>query len=878
MRLRARGVRHTNHRTRITETRSADGHNTISVPSASFGCCVSPSTLVTYRISLAQTCGEFRPMTPNFQAPRPLHPRAYLRGNQLLASNRRLNAAKSHPYLKNGGWGDNHGQSTSSLYILLVCLFVFEIVGCAGGIKSGTTTTGTGSGSTSGSGNGNGSGSGNSGGSGSTTTIPAAPTGVMATAGNAQVAVTWTASSGATSYHVSAAPRAPDLSAQIHADFDNFRRHRHYQWHELFLCRVRAELRRRKRQFNRSQREANRAIAAAIANSTRPDQPHRHRRQRANLSHMGYQLRGNELSREAQHDDRRALLASLRANDEFHHRRQPHQRHKIFLRRFRGELFRRERKLRRSQRHAERAARKSNPRRHDHDQSRADKAHLALHLRPEFLLRRNRSSADGHARPRRRQSLDRLQLGNQRQQRRQRLSLRKRRLSEQQHRARRSCSRVHRAGSGRNGAGQPRHEFRCRGSSRATKPAPSTSTALPDLSRSKLLSIRRARSRRRLSPPSTPPTTDANVYMDEFVWALNQKLPGIFAASPTHPTFINLDNEPELWNSTHLEVQGPNPVTSDNYITKTINLTEAIKDQFPNAIIFGPVHYGFEGIYSWQGELSPTPNGTNWFPDKYLTALKTASTTYGKPLVDVYDFHWYAEDYDVNGTRILDLTGTTLTAAQVQLIVQSPRNLWDPTFNDQAAGNSNPWIYQTLGNTPINILGRLQAKINAENPGMKVSVSEYESGGWNHIAGTIAQTDNLGIFGAQGVSPPASGLRTAPIPTRWRASARFAISTARIPFSATRRCNPRRVTSRMSWSMPAPILQRRGESSSSRSIARRRHKSSPSTRHAQRHSLSLPDDRHNRRNPSLRRQSRRPSSGLNMPASSAYTHAIHCPR
>jgi hypothetical protein len=123
--------------------------------------------------------------------------------------------------------------------------------------------------------------------------------------------------------------------------------------------------------------------------------------------------------------------------------------------------------------------------------------------------------------------------------------------------------------------------------------------------------------------------------------------------------------------------------------------------------IFGPVHYDFEGIYSWQGELNPTASGTNWFPDKYLTALKTASTTYGHPLVDVYDFHWYAEDYGASGTRILDLTGTTLTDAQIQLIVQSPRNLWDPTFNDQAAGNSNPWIYQTLGNTPINILGHL---------------------------------------------------------------------------------------------------------------------------------------------------------------------------
>ena len=32
---------------------------------------------------------------------------------------------------------------------------------------------------------------------------------------------------------------------------------------------------------------------------------------------------------------------------------------------------------------------------------------------------------------------------------------------------------------------------------------------------------------------------------------------------------------------------------------------------------------------------------------------------------------------------------------------------------------------------------------------MKIALTEYESGGFNHIAGTIAQADNLGIFGAQ---------------------------------------------------------------------------------------------------------------------------------
>ncbi len=207
---------------------------------------------------------------------------------------------------------------------------------------------------------------------------------------------------------------------------------------------------------------------------------------------------------------------------------------------------------------------------------------------------------------------------------------------------------------------------------------------------------------------------------------------------------MQLDNEPELWNSTHLEVQGVRAVTSDNYISKTISLTKALKDQFPNMVIFGPVHYGFEGIFNWQGELSATPSGNNWFPDKYLPAIKTASTSYGKPLVDVYDFHWYSEATD-GTTRVTNLTGATLTDTQVQAVVQSPRRLWDSTYTE------NSWITAVVLGGPIYILGRLQSRIAAENPGMQISITEYNNGSALHIAGTIAQADNLGIFGAQGV-------------------------------------------------------------------------------------------------------------------------------
>jgi hypothetical protein len=244
---------------------------------------------------------------------------------------------------------------------------------------------------------------------------------------------------------------------------------------------------------------------------------------------------------------------------------------------------------------------------------------------------------------------------------------------------------------------------------------------------------------------ATPPTSDANVYMDEFIWALDRKFAGqnVFGAAPTtRHVFAQLDNEPELWNHTHLEVQGGAAVTSDDYIAKTIALATALKTLFPDLVILGPGNYGFYGIYAWNGELAATHTGRDWFPDKYLAALKKASAAFGRPLVDVYDFHWYPEGKDNKGTRITTLNAPNLSDDQVQAIVQSPRSLWDTTYTE------NSWITQAMGES-VDILGRLQSRIAAENPGMKLSITEYNNGGAQHIAGTIAEADNLGVFGAQ---------------------------------------------------------------------------------------------------------------------------------
>lgn len=684
-------------------------------------------------------------MTPQFQAPRPLRRHAYLPGNQLLASSRRLTPVKSHPYLKTGGWGPNHELLHQLVLILLVCLFVFEIVGCAGGVKTGGATPGSGNGSSSG-----GNGSGNNDG---TTTIPAAPTAVLATPGNAQVAIAWTASSGATSYHLKRGTASAGPFTQIAAPASTSFTDTGLTNGTIYFYVVSA--------LNSAGESANSSPASAKpAAPTQPNPPPQSQIPPvptglvATAGNAQVSLTWAISSGATSYHLKRSTTTggpytqiSAPTTTSFTNTSLTNGTKYFYVV----------------------SALNSSGESADSAEANATPSVPPVNQTPDVTITIDPTKTKpispyiyglnfyfSETDPPPMATLDR-DGGN-----------RWTAYNWENNASNAGSDFLYESDDYLSSSTVPAEAVRgfiaqdqnnglaslvtvqMQGLVSADENGPVSITNPPDLSRFKTV-VDKKNTVSATPFTVTPPTSDANVYMDEFVWALNQKLPGIFAANATHPTFINLDNEPELWNSTHLEIQGHNPVTSDNYITKTINLTKAIKDQFPNAIIFGPVHYGFEGIYSWQGELNPTPNGTNWFPDKYLTALKTASTTYGKPLVDVYDFHWYAEDYDANGTRALDLNGTTLTDAQVQLIVQSPRNLWDPTFNDQAAGNSNPWIYQSLGNSPINILGRLQAKINAENPGMKLSVSEYESGGWNHIAGTIAQTDNLGIFGAQGV-------------------------------------------------------------------------------------------------------------------------------
>jgi len=228
-----------------------------------------------------------------------------------------------------------------------------------------------------------------------------------------------------------------------------------------------------------------------------------------------------------------------------------------------------------------------------------------------------------------------------------------------------------------------------------------------------------------------PDVTDAYVYQDECVNYLKQ------FAQPNYPIFFELDNEPDLWSSTHAEIH-PAATTYAELLADSIAYSSAIKSVYPTTNIFGPASYGWEGYVSLQN--APDANGRD-FLSFYLQGMNQAGAAAGKQLLDVLDLHWYPEALG-DGLRIV---GDGDSPGESDARIQAPRSLWDPTYVE------NSWITQSLGNQPIDLLPGVYGRITNNYPGTKLAFTEYQYGGSNAISGAIAQADVLGIFGRYGV-------------------------------------------------------------------------------------------------------------------------------
>ena len=241
----------------------------------------------------------------------------------------------------------------------------------------------------------------------------------------------------------------------------------------------------------------------------------------------------------------------------------------------------------------------------------------------------------------------------------------------------------------------------------------------------------------------TPNTNDDTVFMDEYVNFLVNK--NGKANSATGIQGYDLDNEPDLWNTSH-PLLHPLQTTCQELIQRSVALARSVKNVDPSADIFGPVSYGFSGYYSLQS--APDWNTVSagklytWFLDYYLDQMKKASDTTGKRLLDVLDLHWYSAAVGSNANGVSDPAATS--TADNLARVQAPRSLWDKSYVE------NSWIGEYY-KAYLPLIPKLMQSINKYYPGTKLSFSEYNYGGENDISGAIAVDDILGIFAKYGV-------------------------------------------------------------------------------------------------------------------------------
>jgi Glycoside hydrolase family 44 len=246
-----------------------------------------------------------------------------------------------------------------------------------------------------------------------------------------------------------------------------------------------------------------------------------------------------------------------------------------------------------------------------------------------------------------------------------------------------------------------------------------------------------------------PDTTDKVTNQDEFVAWLERTYP--FARKdPLRPIFYSLDNEPDLWGSTHEEVRG-NRLAKDKYVLtgydelvqRSIEYASAIKDAAPGALVFGPALSGWNGYQNLFHNDAPDPAGRQFFLAYYLERMHQAGQAQGRRLLDVLDVHFYSQVQSANHQSVAN-EWAKQDSAMIQARVQAPRSLWDPTYRERS------WIMRVVDG-PLRLLPRLRDLVARHAPGTRIAITEYSYYRGGDISGGIAQADALGIFGREGV-------------------------------------------------------------------------------------------------------------------------------
>jgi hypothetical protein len=227
------------------------------------------------------------------------------------------------------------------------------------------------------------------------------------------------------------------------------------------------------------------------------------------------------------------------------------------------------------------------------------------------------------------------------------------------------------------------------------------------------------------------------VYQDEWIHQLVKRFGG---ANDGGVRYYVVDNEPDLWSSTHTDVH-PVQMSYDQTLATFLDYATAIKAVDPGASVAGPALSGWTGYFysardrgkdTYRTHADRQAHADMPFLAWWLDQVRKHDEQAGARSLDVLDVHYYPQ-----AANVFSVADDQYTRG---LRLRSTRSLWDPGYVDES------WI-----NDKVRLIPRMREWIDQYYPGTRLAVGEWNWGGEKTMSGALAVADVLGIFGREGV-------------------------------------------------------------------------------------------------------------------------------
>ena len=210
------------------------------------------------------------------------------------------------------------------------------------------------------------------------------------------------------------------------------------------------------------------------------------------------------------------------------------------------------------------------------------------------------------------------------------------------------------------------------------------------------------------------------------------------------PHFYDMDNEIDIWGSTHRDVH-PNPSAYNEMRDTYIAEARALKGWDANAIRLGAVSCCWWFYWNGANNNDKGAHAGNDFVPWWLNEVYWQDELAGTRSLDVFDIHAYPDGPDTSGW----------TLAQKQaLSLRIYRDYWDPTYVSESGDINQQWVTQIQPNKTIPFrIPRMRATANMIYPGTPFSITEWSANfaGESDYSTALADADAYGILGRERV-------------------------------------------------------------------------------------------------------------------------------